>query len=149
MLDFIYIPTHFAVHEYVDPRTFTRFGNNAIMFMDPRVLYTIDRIRERYGKPTYINTYKLKKYRGKYLSYRGFRPATYNGGADYSQHRHGRAIDLNVVEVTAEQIRQDILKNPWHEDFKYITCIEADVDWLHFDVRAHDKNRYGILIVKP
>ena len=36
-----------------------------------------------------------------------------------------------------------------HEDFKYITCIEDKVSWLHFDVRNWNKKEDGILVVNP
>ena len=149
MLGPIYIPKHFSTREFVDPKTYDRFGEASIMFMDPRILYTADRIRERYGKPVYINTYPINNYKGKILSYCGFRPITYNHGADWSEHRHGRALDLHVVGIDAETIRQDILEDPWHEDFKYITCIEAKVSWLHIDCRSWDKENEGIKVVYP
>jgi hypothetical protein len=56
-------------------------------------------------------------------------------GTEYSQHRFGRAADCIFADVTAEQVRQDVLDNPDDEDFKYITSIELGVDWFHFDVR--------------
>jgi len=149
MLGCIYVPKYFSVQEYVDPRTYAKFGDSSIMFMDPRILYTADRIRERYGKPVYINTYSISNYKGKVLRHCGFRPITYANGADWSEHRHGRALDLHVVGVSAEQIRKDILADPWHEDFKYITCIEGKVNWLHIDCRSYDKKKYGILVVYP
>lgn len=144
-----YIPKHFAAHEVVDPGTYAKFGNKAFQLIDPRILCTADRLRERYGKPIYINTYRLKSYKGKTLRFCGYRPKTYMNGADYSEHRHGRALDLHIVGVTAEQVRQDILADPFHEDFKYITAIEASVSWLHIDCRNIDKQTNGILIVHP
>lgn len=147
-----YVPKHFQAHEYVDPITEKEFSILSFTKMDPRILWTIDRIRERYGRPVYINTYNIPKYveeRGKSFRFRGYRPHYYMNGADYSEHRHGRAIDFDVDGMTAEEVRQDILANQFDEDFKYITCIEANVNWVHIDCRNYPKEEKGILVVKP
>lgn len=144
-----YTPKHFAIHEVVDEKTFAKFGNLALQFLDPKLLITADKIRERYNSPIYINTYLLKVDSFPRFNYRGYRPRSCTVGAEYSQHRHGRALDLTVVNVDAETIRQDILADPFHDDFKYITSIEASVSWLHFDVRNRDKNIHGILVTQP
>jgi len=81
--------------------------------------------------------------------YRGFRDFNSSIGAKLSQHKFGRANDLIFTEENVENVRKDILADPFHPDFVHITCIEADVSWLHFDVRNHDKEREGILIIHP
>ena len=107
--------------------------------MDWRVLYTADRIRERYGKPVRVNNWHYVK-RGHIYRYRGFRPYALIGAA-LSQHCFGRGLDGDVEDVSAEEVRQDILKNPDCENFKYITALELGVNWLHFDCRGHDKSK--------
>jgi len=143
-----YIPKHFAAHEIVDSKTYAKFGTQAFQFMDARILYTADRIRERYSSAVYINTYLLKTQIG-YFNFCGYRPRSCTIGAVHSEHRHGRALDLHILNIDAETIRKDILSDPFHEDFKYITTIEAGVNWLHIDCRNIDKEQNGILIVYP
>ncbi len=62
-------------------------------------------------------------------------------GAKYSQHRFGRAVDFDVKGISAETVRNDIRKGYFSE----ITCIEADVNWVHIDVR----NANRLLEVHP
>jgi hypothetical protein len=53
-----------------------------------------------------------------------------------SQHSFGRAADLIFKDVTAEQVRQSMLKNrvKWNSIVPSIT-LEKDVSWVHVDVR--------------
>lgn len=135
-----YIPEYFKLYELIPRATYKLLKNRPWIIwqlFDSRVLYTADELRKRYGRMT-CNTWYWK---GKH-QYRGWRPARCKVGATYSQHRFGRALDLVPGEVTAEEIRQDIINL---ETFGLITCIEAKVWWLHFDVR----NYKGLLIVRP
>ena len=111
---------------------------------DNRLLFTMDRLRKRYG-PMVANDW----YWDGVNNYRGWRPTDCEVGAEFSQHKYGRAVDLKPVKVSVDEIREDILADPFHEDFKYIACLEMGVSWLHLDVRNHDKAKYGILLVYP
>jgi len=135
-----YTTKFFKLYELVPKATYELLKNRPWVIwqlFDERILYSADRIRKRYGKML-ANTW----YWGGGHQYRGWRPPDCGVGAVYSQHRFGRAIDLEPIEVTAEEIRQDIKKG---ENFRYITCIEENVPWLHIDVR----NYKGLLIVSP
>lgn len=98
-----------------------------LILMDERLLMTIDAMREHYKRAITINNW----YTGGSFRNRGFRPMTGNVGAKYSQHRFGRAVDLDVYGIPAEQVRNDIRSGLFPE----ITCIEKDVNWVHIDVR--------------
>lgn len=49
-----------------------------------------------------------------------------------SQHTFGRASDKIFRDVTADEVRNHLKK---HYKKYGITCIEADVSWVHSDVR--------------
>jgi len=137
-----YKPKHFQPYELVPKPTFDRFKNSLYRIwwlFDSRMLFTADALRDRYGKMVANDWFW-----GGSNQYRGWRPWDCDVGAELSQHKFGRALDLIPVETTAEEIRRDIEKG---NDllFKYITCIEGKVFWLHFDCRDHD----GLLIVNP
>jgi hypothetical protein len=51
------------------------------------------------------------------------------------------------METSIDLIREDILQNKYPDDFKYITCIEMDVSWLHIDCRNYDKLNNGIKLI--
>ncbi len=143
-----YKPTYFELQELVDPQTYIDNGELAWLFLDARLLITLDRLREKYG-PMIVNTWSLSNYDGKYLRFRGYRPRTYNSGAAYSQHRHGRAMDVNFVRITVEQVRADIMDDPNDPAFEYITGLELDVNWLHFECTNWDKKTLGLRLYKP
>jgi len=132
---------YFQIYELIDPITFHKWGEQAWMFFNPHILFSLDQIREYYGKPITVNTW----FHGGEFSMRGLRPPTSNIGATYGQHRFGNAFDYDVKGLSAEQVRQDIIE---HKDdlFKYVTCLEANVNWVHMDCR-NIENR--IMLVYP
>ena len=139
-----YIPKFFKPYELLPKVLYLKLKREGwsdeqmwARFFDPRTLHVNDKIRRRYGKMV-ANTW----YWGGRHQYRGFRTRWCKVGAIYSQHRYGRASDLDPVEVTAEEIRQDIIAG---NNFLHITCIEASISWLHHDERNYE----GLLIVNP
>lgn len=143
----IFVPSYFELYELVPKLIYYQyFAHQQKLWgiFDDRVLRTIHNLRLRYGRMV-MNTW----YWGGRHSERGWRHFNTDTGAALSQHKFGRAADVVPHEVSAEQIRQDILADPWHPDFEYITCIEMDTSWLHADVRNHDKKSHGVLQVYP
>ena len=135
----------FKIYELVPRDTYALYPEYRLWWLfDRNIIITANRIRERYGKML-ANTWW---WNGKH-QYRGWRPWDCPVGAELSQHKFGRALDLEPVEVTAEEIREDILKDPWDDDFKLITCIELKVSWLHYDTRNWEKELKGILQIAP
>jgi len=140
-----YIPKYFRPYELIPKETYELLKNRPWVvwqLFDPRTLYVGDRIREKYGKMI-CNTW----WWGGTHQYRGWRPIGCKEGAEYSQHRFGRALDLVPMGATVEDIWSDIEAG---DNFNYITCIEkgsaeTEITWLHFDTR----NYKGLLIVYP
>lgn len=126
----IYQPKHFITKEFVPPEVYRSLGERSLLVMDYYVLKTADAIREWFNLPVIINDWCF----GGKLKYRGFRPCVCKVGAKYSQHRFGRAIDLTVRGLIAEEVRQEILCHPDH--FSHINAIEKDVSWVHVDSRC-------------
>lgn len=143
-----YRPKYFVIGELVPPETYAVLGDNSWFVLDPRAVITLDQLREEFG-PCLVNNWFLKpdhtdRQGVPLYSYRGFRPSTYTGGAPLSQHRFGRAFDCTFKQP-AEEVRQAIMKDP--EKFPFLTALEADTIWVHFDVRDHGED--GIKIFKP
>ena len=143
----MFIPDYFELYELLPPNIYNQYhahpGKLWGMF-DDRLLKTLHNLRHRYGKMV-MNTW----YWGGVYKERGWRPWNTLTGAQFSQHKFGRAGDPIPVEISAEDIRQDILKDPFHPDFEHITCLEMNISWLHIDVRNHDKKKNGILLIYP
>jgi len=141
-------PTHFKPEGIFSQLIFNREkhkGNQIWRLMDRRILWTADQLRERFGKMT-INDwlwgglYHLRGYRDIFVD-------IIESGEDFSltsQHCFGRAIDYNFEDVTAEEVIQDILSDPWKPEYKYITGLETGTTWVHNDTRSWDKGANGL-----
>lgn len=133
----IYQPEYFKAWELVPPDVLKRFGDKALMFVNTRVIWTLDAMRQYFDKPVVVNTYrsgKLKTLIGDFDE-RGLRtPATATGAA-FSPHKRGDAADLNIMGIGVDEVRDEILSHQNHPAFRFITRIEGVVTgWLHFDV---------------
>jgi hypothetical protein len=124
----MYIPKYFTLDELFSQKVVKEYGEQAWQFMDDRVLFTLDALREKFGA-IFINDWAV----GGNLDSAGFRAPDDPTGAEFSQHKQGRAADCHFKNYKAEDIRQKVLAEP--DRFPYITAIETGVNWFHFDVR--------------
>lgn len=144
----MYIPKHFQPYELVPESTYDQFVGepgdvislNFWNLFDSRILITADRMREYYGRKIIANSW----WWGGSTEYRGFRPSGSGVGAEWSQHKFGRALDVVIVGMDTEDVVNQILNTPHAHPFEYITALELNVQWLHFDVRNWDKPERGI-----
>lgn len=141
----LYKPNGFELYELVPRNVYDSFAHDKLWWVfDDRVLVTLARLRVRYGSTTVNNWYH-----GGDNYYRGYRPPHCTVGADLSQHRFGGAFDVNCKDATPDEIRQDIVDKKYPDTFEFITCIEMDIGWVHFDVRNWNIGASGILKVYP
>jgi len=139
-----YRPKHFALHELLPKYEFSTLPKvTGWGLFDPRLLWTTDRLRERFGA-AYINNWKW----GGNSQFRGLRPFDCPVGAQFSAHKFGRAVDMTFKNATAKEIRTHILANPQDEAYQHITCIEMKVSWLHIDTRNYNTEN-GVLKIYP
>ena len=133
---------YFAIHELVGKRTYKKHGDRAWKFFSFRLLRTLYILRKNIGKPTTINNWKW----GGKFSQRGLRTNVQDIFRGFflkfrlylSGHVLGEAIDLDVEGMTAEEVRQWIVKN--QDLFPYKIRLEADVNWVHLDVLFEEHN---------
>lgn len=149
------ITKNFSLQELVPPDVYTTFGSNAIWFIDHRIPYIAQEVRDILGCPVYINTWDFYKNLDFRLVYTesGFVPRYVHREAQFSQHYMGRAIDIKVPSMTVEEVFQAIIA---HEPLLMqigLSCIEdieATKSWLHLDCRELDHvERDKIKIVRP
>ena len=53
----IYRPQHFILEEFVCKEVFYKYGERSWMFLDEKIIITIDTIRRLIGKPITINNW--------------------------------------------------------------------------------------------
>lgn len=131
------------IQTFIPPEVYKVYKEKSIAFVDFRVLWTFDALGEYFARPIAGNNWHTI---GQF-NYRGFRPPACTVGAALSQHRFGRAQDCDVIGIDAKEVRQEIKQHPAEEAFRYITCIEEDVNWLHYDCRNTGKEE--LLLIKP
>jgi hypothetical protein len=127
--------THFIIKEFVPPEIWSAEGEQSISLVDPRLLITIEAIRVHFNRPITINDWHL----GGQYKYRGYRPKDCKVGAKLSMHKEGKALDFDVCDLDAREVREEILKN--EDKFPHIKRMENNVDWIHIDLRGTGQNR--------
>jgi hypothetical protein len=126
-----YTPKHFIAQEFLPKAIYGMYGDSGLsIFMDARILWTADQIREHYEVPCLINDWHRGGLRGQC----GYRErGVVIDSSQCSQHYFGRAIDMIVMGIKSEQVRQDIRDGKLIKEITYVTRIEDDVEWLHLD----------------
>ncbi|WP_420588198.1 hypothetical protein [Bacterioplanoides sp.] len=128
----MYQPRFFKAQELVPPSVYKKMGDKSLSLIDDRVLMTLDQLRLKMGLCT-INNWCF----GGNFEQSGLRTDECKVFSPTSQHAFGRAMDCKFRDHTAEQVRQFVINNK--EMFPYITFIESDVTWFHFDVRNGER----------
>lgn len=125
---------YFKIEELVCRHVYEKFGDRAWMFIDDRLVETLNLLREKIlGVPMIINTWKD----GGGYSQRGLRcnrcQIVREKTAPYlSAHVLGKGMDFNASGMTADEVRGEIIKAqvllPWP------IRLEKGVGWVHIDV---------------
>ena len=144
------LTTNFYLREFIDAETYKQYGERSIWFIDYKVAQIAQRLRDRLGIPLYINTWYMS---GGSFGFSGFRPPGCQVGANKSQHKFGRAIDIKTVDNRqsgADMIRDEIQSHyKTYKDLGLTTIEHRDFapSWCHLDTR-HTKQD-SLLIIKP
>lgn len=140
-LAIMYRPRWFSVQELVPHETYSARGDAALELLDERLLRTLDALRDEYGRIK-INTWAT----GGDLKYRGFRPRDCNVGAEYSQHRYGRAADITPLDTPLEVVYEAI-KDGLYDEITTVENLQFTPTWIHVDVRNHRQE--AVRVVDP
>lgn len=125
---------YFKIEELVCRHVYEKFGDKAWMFIDSRLVETLNLLREKIlGVPMIINTWKD----GGGYSQRGLRcnrcQLVREKTAPYlSAHVLGKGADFNATGMTSDQVRSAIIKA--QVLLPYPVRLERDVSWVHLDV---------------
>ncbi len=128
----MYKPRFFKTQELVPPSIYKQRGERSLSLIDDRVLITLDQLRRVLG-PCTVNDWCF----GGRFEQSGLRTDECKAYSPTSQHTFGRAMDCKFRDHTAEEVRQFVINSK--ETFPFITFIETDVSWFHFDVRNGER----------
>ena len=145
------VSQNFVLKEFIDEKTYKKWGNASLWFIDPKIVAIAQLVRDRLKLPVTINNWSG----GGQYHYSAFDPPSggYRKATSLSQHRLGRGVDLKILSLPnkgADAIRKDIIDN--YELYKEVglTTIEDKKyapTWCHCDVRW--TNQETLKIVKP
>jgi len=143
----IYKPVYFSLDELVCEDIYNKFGEIAWSFFDPRLLITLDLLREKLNKPIFANDWQVH---GRFDE-RGFRciqcelvkKAIKEKRLYVSPHMTGQGVDFDVEGLVAEEVRQWIIKK--QNILPYPIRMEKNVSWLHLDTRDNSEGKKIIL----
>lgn len=132
------IKDYFDIRELTCPHVYDKFREYAWNFFDPRLLDTLLVIREKIGKPIYVNNWDM----GGNFTQRGFRcnicPLVKEKTAleklYITAHNQGMGVDFDVKGMSAEEVRKWIVDNKIF--LPHPIRLESDVNWVHLDVRT-------------
>ena len=126
------ITKNFRIEEFIPPEVFNTYAHKSIWFLDPVMFELAEFVRNFYDKPMRINNWLW----GGAFRYRGFRTHKSGVGAEFSQHKFGRAFDFDIEGESPEQIQHDILNNELLFMEHGLRALELDTDtWTHMDIR--------------
>ena len=132
---------YFKIQELVSEQVYKKYGEKSWLFIDEKLIKTLDLLREHFNKPVIVNNW----YFGGNLHQRGLRAnkdEIVANKKDYyiSQHCLGKAVDFNVKGLTAQEVYDEIIKNK--DKFYLISRIENIKNtptWCHIDVANTEK----------
>lgn len=141
-----YVPKYFKAYELLPPDMFQKYGDDGLYFMDDRILWTLDSLREHAGKAITVNNWK----QGGQFSQRGYRNDA-STGAPFSAHRFGRAVDFDIAGMSAQKFRNHVKSDGMFTGaLDYITRIEDLTNWNHIDCIGLPRQQgEPILFFKP
>ena len=135
---------YFDLKELVCPDVYRRFGEWAWIFLDEKRLDTLAVLREKiFDRPMLVNTWAA----GGAFTQRGLRcnlcPLVREksaAGVPYlSAHNLGKAVDFDVPGLSAETVRETIVKNQIL--LPHPIRLEKGTSWVHLDVYDEGKGR--------
>ena len=124
---------YFEVRELVDSQVYNLLGDHAINLLDPRLIETIDAVRDILGVSLICNNWHWGGSRDEC----GFRSYQSPTGAPRSYHKRGQAVDLISTRMSAAEMREKLEQNK--DLLPYPIRIEkwddyGEISWLHIDL---------------
>lgn len=123
------VSKNFYLAEFVPIQYYNDYVDSTIGDIDYRVILTAQALRDNLGVPLTINNWHAEGPRNE----SGLRIAGMKNYRPRSQHSYGRAADIVSDKITAQEMRDHILKN--RDLYPHIRRLEDKVSWLHFDLR--------------
>jgi len=133
------VSEHFVIQEFVDKATFEEHGDDAVEFIDRRLIDIAEFVRTELGIPVTINNWHLN---GQYKE-SGLRNPYTITGAKKSAHKSGKAIDVKAKDMDGEKWHEFVKKHAkklYDLGLRRIEDKSIATIWCHMDTKEHGKN---------
>ena len=138
----VYKPKYFTLEELVHPQMIKAIGAiNCWMRLDAECLKDLDKIRETWAGPIYLNFGAADS--------RGLRPPNDPDGSFYSVHKQGKAFDLVAGNGNDQGLFNHVKLLIQKGSLKKLNTLEDmsfTPNWVHVANMNHDQKP---LIIKP
>jgi hypothetical protein len=131
----IKISENFYLDEFIHPEIYKTFKGNSKLYLSPNLVFLVQAIRTKYGKPIFINTWA----NGGVLRNSGLRDYKnpLGGKLNRSRHYYGLCADLHCDDIKELQKHVNDNLEYYHklglrvvENFNYTpTWLHVSVEW--------------------
>ena len=154
------VSNNFDIRELVPETIWDAYGERSVWFIDPRTIAFLQELRDIFEEiyPKQVSIVINNWHMGGNRSKSGFRLPTETMGAKFSQHKFGRAVDIQVFvgnskdrsQLDSKEVNRIIFANEQRLMAKGLTTVENveyTKGWNHLDCRPTGLSK--LLIVNP
>jgi len=154
------VSNSFDIRELVPEAIWDVYGERSVWFIDPRTIAFLQELRDILEEiyPKQVSVVVNNWHTGGNRSRSGFRLPTETIGAKFSQHKFGRAVDIQVfvgnskdrTQLDSKEVSRIIFVNEQRLMAKGLTTVENveyTKGWNHLDCRPTGLSK--LLVVNP
>jgi hypothetical protein len=140
------VSDNFYLDEFIHPVIYKRFKGNSKLYLSQDLVNLVQAIREKYGKPIFINTW----FNGGSLKNSGLRDYKNPLGSrlNRSRHYYGLCADLHAKDI--KELQRHVIDNKEFYHDKGLRVVEDfnfTASWCHISVEWTGLQE--IKIIKP
>lgn len=144
----------FKLTELLSKTLINAYGKHGLQLIDLRVLRSLFAQRVWFRRQIRVNDYKLGLYNRivRFPDAPDYRPGSEHSvkiDADGNIVKKSLAVDYDVIGMTAETVRQSIIKNQNKSPFDTIQRLEKGVGWVHAGFAPLGAGKHRIHLFLP
>lgn len=129
----IKISENFYLDEFIHPEIYHRFGGDSKLYLSPNLVFLVQAIRTKYGKPISINTWATGGVR-KNSGLRDYKNPL-NGRLNRSRHYYGLCADMVCSDIKELQNHVNDNLEYYHKlGLRVVENFNHTPTWLHVSV---------------
>lgn len=161
-----FLNKYFKLEELLSKPLIDNYGSKALQFIDLKILKIIYFIRVYYNEPMRINNWKLglNSRIVRFPDCKEYTPGSMHSVVIDSKGKITKisgAVDFDIIDIrdektqkeipfkfSSEKVRADMIKNKDLTPFMLVNRTEADVPWVHVDIKPLSSDQKRIVQFK-